>query len=626
MAHVTGGDPLNTTFRGRLAKFVHTVVDTFLAPPAPAQPQDPAAIARRGVTAAFNRLDEMRQQGGGAPPATVEGAGWVSQIDPVLRTDEEQQALWGSEGAKYGRFTTATGIVPQAYAAMRGTDITLERVAQLHFEVDRMGVLYNKADTDFQVNRKDAHIKASQRARVAHVYRTELQFAPASQTPLGLGICQFVRRVVSRVPNMCKAEEDLLQAAAHGYSGLECVYREPADLVVPISRKKSVTVREACGLASLEWVHPRDFRWNPIKRSFLLDAGGNRYIDPFHNPDGSPTYKLILHGADGAGDPPQRGYDFAALPLHLLKHQGVARWAVMLELFGIQTPYMQYEGDGWADNGDISQALDFLGYLGRGRPALLSRKFGEVKITPPAQGVDARGQHAAIAGFINSELSKLIQAQTLTMEIGGSGSYAAANVQADSKEEVQLIDARLASETWTHQLVVYIVEMNIDQLCAAFGATPEQVRAECPRAFRVVDRRVDPVARLGMFKMGKEIGLPIDDDQISEECNFRFRANEEPEEGEGEGESEGAAPGAAVGDGQAGGRLPVVTLTPTDVATITTVNEGREAMGLPPWPDEDGKLTIAEFKAKHGEVVADAAAAEDGVSPGDADAARTSEE
>lgn len=71
---------------------------------------------------------------------------------------------------------------------------------------------------------------------------------------------------------------------------------------------------------------------------------------------------------------------------------------------------------------------------------------------------------------------------------------------------------------------------------------------------------------------------------------------------------EGADPTVDNGSGQA----KVVQLTPTDVGIITTVNEARAAQGLGPLAGPDGDLTIAEFKAKHTEVVAQAANAEAG--------------
>lgn len=60
---------------------------------------------------------------------------------------------------------------------------------------------------------------------------------------------------------------------------------------------------------------------------------------------------------------------------------------------------------------------------------------------------------------------------------------------------------------------------------------------------------------------------------------------------------------------------PGLALTPTDQATIATVNQGLASMGLPPLPAPDGELTIAAFKAKYATTVAAAAAAEAGTDP-----------
>lgn len=69
----------------------------------------------------------------------------------------------------------------------------------------------------------------------------------------------------------------------------------------------------------------------------------------------------------------------------------------------------------------------------------------------------------------------------------------------------------------------------------------------------------------------------------------------------------------ATGTGTAVG---TVQLTPSDVGIIVTVNEARASQGLPPWPDEDGKLSIAAFKAKHEVIVSAAASAEAGQTGG----------
>jgi len=54
---------------------------------------------------------------------------------------------------------------------------------------------------------------------------------------------------------------------------------------------------------------------------------------------------------------------------------------------------------------------------------------------------------------------------------------------------------------------------------------------------------------------------------------------------------------------------PTIELTPTDLATIVTVNEARAQRGLPPRPD--GEVTIAEFQARNATVIAKAQEATD---------------
>ena len=53
---------------------------------------------------------------------------------------------------------------------------------------------------------------------------------------------------------------------------------------------------------------------------------------------------------------------------------------------------------------------------------------------------------------------------------------------------------------------------------------------------------------------------------------------------------------------------PEIALTSTDVAIVVTVNEVRCGMGLP--PIEDGELTVAEYKAKHADIVKESVTAE----------------
>lgn len=55
-----------------------------------------------------------------------------------------------------------------------------------------------------------------------------------------------------------------------------------------------------------------------------------------------------------------------------------------------------------------------------------------------------------------------------------------------------------------------------------------------------------------------------------------------------------------------------LTLTSSDIATITKVNEARASVGLTPLPAPDGNLTMPAYKAKYASAIAEAATAEAG--------------
>ena len=78
------------------------------------------------------------------------------------------------------------------------------------------------------------------------------------------------------------------------------------------------------------------------------------------------------------------------------------------------------------------------------------------------------------------------------------------------------------------------------------------------------------------------------------------------------------APGAPAAGPAAAPQVQVkqLALTPSDVATITKVNEARASVGLAPLDGPDGELTLPAFKAKYANVIAEAKAAESGTPPG----------
>lgn len=60
-----------------------------------------------------------------------------------------------------------------------------------------------------------------------------------------------------------------------------------------------------------------------------------------------------------------------------------------------------------------------------------------------------------------------------------------------------------------------------------------------------------------------------------------------------------------------------IPITPSDVATVITVNEARSSLGLAPVSGAEGEMTLLEFKARNAQTIAEAAQAEAGTKPGE---------
>jgi hypothetical protein len=243
-------------------------------------------------------------------------------------------------------------------------------------------------------------------------------------------------------------------------------------------------------------------------------------------------------------------------------------------------------------------------------------------------------------------------------------------------------DARRLWSCLRPQLLAPIVYVNAEPIAralnaAGYNATPDMIVRRVPRGLHRVPREIDPLQRGQLVSMAmNEWGLRIGAESLYDEFNLPQPTDENdiapgapqqvtsggkvvgsveaatdgaeaPKEelttstsapkSDDQDESSPAAPEEAPApaptetpskDDDAPAAPPVkVDITPSDLGIIVTVNEARAGQGLPPLrtpagaEDPDGKLTIAEFKAKHEATVATAAAAEQG----DADDAASKE-
>lgn len=213
----------------------------------------------------------------------------------------------------------------------------------------------------------------------------------------------------------------------------------------------------------------------------------------------------------------------------------------------------------------------------------------------------------------DADITLALLGQNLTTEVK-EGSFAAARVHADVKQGFVEFDNRAMAETiytqiarpfaqlnfgdpdlapWTHRDIMPY-EDNAQQ-AQTFSSFATAVKSLRDAGFELKD----PSALAWSMGIELELAKPAAADPTAVDVADKRGGDSESEPVESKG---AASPEAA----------PKIDLTPSDLATIVTVNEARRSQGLPPLDGEDGDLTIAEFKAKHSAVIAEAADAEEG--------------
>lgn len=516
---ITDYSPLNSNFRARLGKVLQSVRE--LARPQLARRAEAREAARDTMIAAMRRGQEKRaeaQASGGEPPKDTEAAGLMRIPGPDTLRSQEQQQVLGRRSTRYEHYATRAGYTPVAWTTHQ--QLSLARITQLHKQVDLQGVCLQKDDTDRYVLRQNTHLLGIDRARRSKVFRSPLILKPADTSDPARIVCNFIRKVFDDFDGLLEGVGEMGFANAAGGQPMEIVWDEPKEMTVVTGKDTTETI-EAEGIEALMPVYNRYLRYDVVTDRPWLDMGGQT-VDLFVDPEtGDPTYKFLHHRSFGDGHTRQRGYMFACHYMHHFETLSVEKWITVLETFGAVNPYLKQRPGGFASEEDREDAYDALENHGTGKPAIIDEKWGELMHAPIPTGVDARGMHAAIIGMIHEEMSKAVQGETLTAEIGDVGSYKAMEGHENQQEHVQWIDAYYLART-LRRLAKFIIEVNAEQLARIAKVSPAAVRALVPKVSWFLDRKVDPVARLGMFKTALvDMGMDLDPEQIYDEMHFR---------------------------------------------------------------------------------------------------------
>ncbi len=464
--------------------------------------------------------DGEQMRSAATAPADLPGAGsskaWRG-FNGYYNHDAEQQRLLSSEAALYNRVSSAAGWIPSSQAPM--PELTPRYIAQAHAKADLTGICDLKADLDHRMIKYDSKFQSSDRIRRSAVFQAPITFSPKNSTPLAVLVCNAVRAAVDEIDGFTSSLGELGICNVSGFALQELVWK-PRRLRVVVNANTAVSVVSQT-VESLEPVHGRNVGFNVVTDQPLLRMG-NGWVDPMRNVAGQPLHKFIFHRGYGDGQARQRGYGFCGHYLYFLTGLGVNRFSVVAETYGVSTPYLLVP-DGEVQPEEYVQADNFLRNLGKGKPAYLDARLGELKQTETPTGLVPIWQ--ALLGYLDAQKAQLVVSNTLSQEMGGVGSYNAASTHADQQLATQRIDCSLIAGTMRSQLLRYILQLNARVWAAAFspfvgGCSPADIIACCPQMKIEVKPELTQVERLKMFIDAEQHGWKVDEDQVRAECSL----------------------------------------------------------------------------------------------------------
>lgn len=540
-------------------------------------------VARRAIQAAYTA---PRVPGIGNFPA------WFK-----LPRDGKAQEILRSKEALFGRASYQLGPTPSYISTYPGSGLTPERIGAIFNEVLVAGYMLNKACLDEQVLLRDAHMAAVDRSRRVEVVGCDFSLEPADDTDLAQQVADYDEAWIKDTDRFGPAMYELLFANCAGYACAEAVYEEKAcKFLTKVGDKHTHLVVDGVHPRQIDWVSNKHTRFDVQTDELLLDCGNGSFVS-------LPDHKFLQHVVPGDFQKRRRGYMYQAVWLHLLKHAAMARWGVVLDIWGIPVPYGIADQALWQDETRKAQMRQILINYGLGVPAIFTDDF-EVKPSPEVSAGDARGMHAALIGWANQEMSKLIQGETLTTEIGNVGAFAATETHAKVKESIVSMDERALSDT-LRIFIRAVNRLNVGALSRALGASPDEILRVTPVPYWRIERAVTPQVGLNMIDMAvNKLRLPVAAGPIMRQYGFpKARSTKDLIKGQTEIIPEGATSantmeaGATKVEGQpgasgAGGSMQGLELTPSAQGAILTVNEAREFYGLD--PIEGGDKTISE--------------------------------
>lgn len=452
-------------------------------------------------------FDRLRSAGAAlfaATPPQVPG------LTPIINSAQSRgnpavAKILNSRDALFGKTSFSAGPSPSRYSQNPADGISPEIILACQRTADS-GYPRLQAELYEQIAERDAHLAGVAKARIYEVSGKPWRLKPANETPVASAVAKFTRAALDEIDGLDSSLEDLLSANANGYACGEKIYAFQS-IRFATEGKSSRTVT-ACTPTQIAWVHNKHFEFDLLTDEPYIVLSGTRQQ--------LPPLKFVFHAASGTGFVERRGFMRPCAPLHAMKSWSIRDWALEEALFAIPQLTGHYPTGTEEYEANRDTFREILRNWGKGVPAWIPNDV-EFTLSTTSRS-NASGIQGAIIGFVNTEISKLVQGETLTTEIGNVGARAATETHADVRDAFIRADARRLATTLRNQLIRPMLALNTEVLASAIGCTPEEVMRAVPFIYWRIERETTPTERaLLMLNFAERGQLDIDEEQVRDE-------------------------------------------------------------------------------------------------------------
>ena len=325
-------------------------------------------------------------------------------------------------------------------------------------------------------------------------------------------ICEFVRRIVSGIPDFKQALADLLWGIYYGVSACEIGWSNDGGTWRP---------------SRLFHIHSRRLAY-PEAQNWTLHVWDQGMVGDWFNPFAYPTAhlfgvrleeypgKFISHTPRLRADYPTRdGLGRVLCWYFSLKAMAIRGASQYIERFGKPWAIAHYATQDTgkprtADQFDLNKADVAVKGLGMGSlsSAVLPDSVN-IELQGPGKGGSIGITHDKYIELINAEISKCVLGQTFTTETGKYGSRATADVGQSGQLRIAKFDADSLCETLKRDLIFWIVKLNF----------PNDIHL-IPRICIEVEDEPGPMTKLELASRAASFGVPVDARAIGRELGL----------------------------------------------------------------------------------------------------------